>query len=97
MGKTCHDTVRVNICPLVVVHRMRWDYFLADTPEERKLVQDDYLWDLAIKADLTRNDLLVIAPSPAAEDSYRVGNKFLTDDGPSYRTSRSLSWLVRRW
>jgi hypothetical protein len=84
------DTVRVNICPLVVVHRMRWDYFLADTPEERRLVQDDYLWDLAIKADLTRNDFLVIAPSPEAQDPYRVGNKFLTNDGSTYRTEQIL-------
>ncbi len=84
------DTVRINICPLVVVHRMRWDYFLADTPEERKLVQDEYYWDLAIKADLTRNDFLVIAPSPQADDPYRIGNKFLTHDGPTYRTEQVL-------
>jgi hypothetical protein len=84
------DTIRVNICPLVTVHRVRWDYFLADTPEERKLISDEYLWDLAIRADLRKDDFLVIAPSLAADDPYRVGNKFLTHDGPSYRTEQVL-------
>lgn len=84
------DVMRINICPLVVVHRIRWDYFLADTPEERKLVRDEYLWDLAIRADLSKYDMLVIAPSSAADDPYRVGNKFLTHDGPAYRTEQLL-------
>jgi len=88
--KHLDDTLRVNICPMITVHRNRWDYFLADTPEERKLVVDEYLWDLAIRADLTTDQFLVIAPSLDAGDSYRVGNKFLTRDGPAYRTEQLL-------
>jgi hypothetical protein len=84
------DTLRVSICPLVTVHRQRWDYFLADDPIERRLVRDEYLWDLAIRMDLIANQFLVIAPSPDADDPYRVGYNFLTADGPAYRTEELL-------
>ncbi|MGA3067674.1 MAG: hypothetical protein ABSF29_12595 [Tepidisphaeraceae bacterium] len=88
--KHLDDTLRVNVCPLITVHRQRWDYFLSDDPIERRLVQDEYLWDLAIRMDLTADQFLVVAPSADADDPYRVGYQFLTHDGPAYRTEQLM-------
>ncbi|MDP9172604.1 MAG: hypothetical protein M3O30_01900 [Planctomycetota bacterium] len=84
------ETIRVNVCPDVEVVRSRLDWWLTDSPKENPALNSEHLYDLALRADLAPDEFLVIGASPAADESHRVGNLFLTRDDPTQRVEKLL-------
>lgn len=84
------SVVRVTICPVVRTQRQRFNYAASDDPEAQSLVQDENLYDLLMRADLSSDEMLVLAPSPDADDPYRVGSRFMIRDGPTDRLEQIL-------
>jgi hypothetical protein len=82
--------VRVTICPVITTQRQRFNYAVADDPDEQSIVRDENLYDLVMRADLGPDETLVLAPSPAADDPYRVGSRFMIRDGPTERLEQIL-------
>jgi len=86
-------TIRITVCPVVMVWQMRMDFTMSDKGDPASYRYRENLYDLHLCADIAPGEFMVIGTSPATADPSRVGSRFLTRDGPNQRFEQLLIFV----
>ncbi|MDQ3441313.1 MAG: hypothetical protein M3478_13290 [Planctomycetota bacterium] len=89
-------TVRIVLCPVVKEHRKRLEWLAGNKEQEVAFTQPMRYYDVNLRADVSVNNFLIVAPSAESTWPGSIGNRFFVQDGAAEQLENILLFVPQQ-